>query len=350
MKNLKYDHKISQQNICQNYEAIKNFIEGLEEDKFKNFLLENCEVVYIVLDNIEEAFQFFDSQNARGKSLEGYDLLKAFHLREMKENTEGEKIEAVKKWETVSEKNEKETNLKVIFDDLFAIRKYSRGEKVGRDGFTKKDVDEFKGFNPSENHYPYIKSYIMNDLFLKKNKKDFENLSLLMSKQEKINYPFQINMQILNGKRFFEYVQFYIDLKEKLKKEEKLELKHFLSATGGTGDQYVSHLFQRILLFYYDKFGDSDLEKTEKYLFVWAYTLRQQYAVRFSSVDNYSTKCNSLFNRISNSLYHYGFAKNPTQQEFDNWINGINKKDGRTGSEELGLIFKKNNKNDRQSK
>lgn len=33
--------------------------------------------------DISEAFQFFDSQNARGKALYPHDLLKAYHLREM---------------------------------------------------------------------------------------------------------------------------------------------------------------------------------------------------------------------------------------------------------------------------
>ena len=44
---------------------------------------------------LSEAFQLFDSQNNRGKSLEPHDLLKAYHLR--KQYSEDEKI--VEKWE-----------------------------------------------------------------------------------------------------------------------------------------------------------------------------------------------------------------------------------------------------------
>jgi hypothetical protein len=43
----------------------------------------NCSFVRIVTYIEQEAFQFFDSQNTRGKSLEPHDLLKSYHLREM---------------------------------------------------------------------------------------------------------------------------------------------------------------------------------------------------------------------------------------------------------------------------
>ena len=48
-----------------------------------NFLLENCSVSVITMpqERLSEAFQLFDSQNNRGKSLEPHDLLKAYHLR-----------------------------------------------------------------------------------------------------------------------------------------------------------------------------------------------------------------------------------------------------------------------------
>ena len=38
-------------------------------------------------DDVDEAFRVFDSQNYRGKALAPHDLLKAHHLREMREET-----------------------------------------------------------------------------------------------------------------------------------------------------------------------------------------------------------------------------------------------------------------------
>ena len=71
-------HSISKNNVINNYEFIKNY--SISDTKaFKKYLLEICEMVYVELDDLDEAFQFFDSQNARGKPLESYDLLKAYH-------------------------------------------------------------------------------------------------------------------------------------------------------------------------------------------------------------------------------------------------------------------------------
>ena len=86
--------------------AIKSYWglnEGLDfDEKSIWFFLEKCTLVEVVLDNISEAFQFFDSQNARGKDLEPHDLLKAFHLREMNNfSTEEERKKAVEKWESM---------------------------------------------------------------------------------------------------------------------------------------------------------------------------------------------------------------------------------------------------------
>ena len=56
----------------------------------------------VVIDDVSEAFQFFDSQNARGKDLEPHDLLKAYHLREMnRTSTEQERLDTVREWENM---------------------------------------------------------------------------------------------------------------------------------------------------------------------------------------------------------------------------------------------------------
>ena len=67
------------------------------------FLLNQCSLVKIVTDDQSEAFQFFDSQNSRGKELAPHDLLKAYHLREMGREDERTKIEVIKQWEDYGE-------------------------------------------------------------------------------------------------------------------------------------------------------------------------------------------------------------------------------------------------------
>ena len=56
---------------------------------------------------MNEAFQLFDSQNTRGKALDPHALLKAYHLREMKD-TPYEMVRAVEKWEAKEPKELRE--------------------------------------------------------------------------------------------------------------------------------------------------------------------------------------------------------------------------------------------------
>ena len=64
------------------------------------FFYQKCQVVKVVLYDVSEAFQFFDSQNARGVDLAPHDLLKAFHLREMQNNvSEKKQTKIVETWE-----------------------------------------------------------------------------------------------------------------------------------------------------------------------------------------------------------------------------------------------------------
>ena len=72
----KPNHSISKNNITTNYNFLKNYN---FTNEFKDYLLNRCEMVCIELNDLDVGFQFFDSQNARGKPLESYDLLKAYH-------------------------------------------------------------------------------------------------------------------------------------------------------------------------------------------------------------------------------------------------------------------------------
>jgi uncharacterized protein with ParB-like and HNH nuclease domain len=82
--NEKFKHTISKNNIVYNYRIINQWINtkiGNDESKkadFKTKILNKCEFVLFTVFQQDEAFQLFDSQNARGKALEPYDLLYRF--------------------------------------------------------------------------------------------------------------------------------------------------------------------------------------------------------------------------------------------------------------------------------
>lgn len=303
-----FDNKISQNNIKVNYSIIDKRIE-----EFDNFIIEfflnRCELVKVVIDDVQEAFQFFDSQNARGKDLEPHDLLKAFHLREMSKSTEDDKIKVVEEWENLESKEL--TNLFANY--LFKIRNWSKGNSAYY--FTKNDIDIFKGVNIETQNYPFMKQLQINNYYVDK-----------QNEAERVNnyhfdYPFQIDQIVINGKRFFEMVIYYNNLikdinalKESFKKDTvEYDILNTLDTYKGhnrSGDRYVRNMFNCALVYYIDKFGKIDLDRTIKKLFIWAYNLRfKLYSVKLVSVDNYAIGRHeyaneSIFRKIYYAVNH----------------------------------------------
>lgn len=278
----KFSSQISQYNIQNNYETIKRRIDEFDEKTIK-FLFEKCEVVVITLVDITEAFQFFDSQNARGKDLEPHDLLKAFHLREMNTIDEKEKSNIVHAWEDI-EFNE----LSSLFSNyLFRIRNWSKGRSARY--FTKKEVDTFKGLNLDEKErYNYAKIYAIANHYVDDHNVQYHR----QIDKYKMDFPFQLDQPIINGKRFFEMVGHYQTVLcslETLKENEIVKLINNYDKRSRTGDRYVRNLFDCALIYYVDKFGTVEIDKAIEKLFIWAYTLRlRQHSVQIASLDNYA--------------------------------------------------------------
>ena len=93
-------------NIRDNFIFIKNWLHDNTNDNgvvLTQYLLTKCKVVEIVVDDLSEAFQMFDTQNGRGKSLEPYNLLKAYHIRAMEQNSEAERIQCDRDWENAAQ-------------------------------------------------------------------------------------------------------------------------------------------------------------------------------------------------------------------------------------------------------
>ena len=299
---LKFKNPISITNIKQNFQELNKRIKEIEFDEnVVYFILHKCEVVYVELDDISEAFQFFDSQNARGKDLAPHDLLKAFHLREMNDVSESEKTLLVNSWEQLDE----EGNLSGLFNDyLFKIRNWSRGKSARY--FSKNDVDIFKGISINKDTkelYPYVLLYQMANVFVddynlhSSRKVDFNTLS----------YPFSLDLPVLNGKRFFEMISHYhkrIDQIKAKKENEIIKLLDTYKGNSRVGDRYIRLLFECALIYYIDKFGEQEIEKVIKKFFIWAYKLRLELqAVRLASVDNRALETN-VFRTIKDANIH----------------------------------------------
>ena len=305
---LKYNHALSFEHLRDNYQYIKNWL-SMQNDctAFAEYLDTHCE--YIVLkitgrEGLTLAFKLFDSQNGRGKPLEAYNLLKAFHLRAMDSLSTDEKIKCDRSWEQSTRfqitPNATSTYdiLKHLFDEqLYRSRIWSRNKSAWE--FTKKQIGEFKGMfidkynNPQ---YPFQNQ----QLLLYMTEKFYQGfLSGTMptcsrfADDDMIINPFtSISQPIVNGKEFFIYIQTYAELYKRLFLElDSYQLREFktfykkycLGYDGHwrRGDNYVREMYKSIILFIFDKFGENILNKYYKILYLLTYFVRRKYSKVF---------------------------------------------------------------------
>ena len=297
-----FNNIITRNNISKNYQLIKQRINDFDKTSV-DFLLKNCTFVKIVLNDVSEAFQFFDSQNSRGKELEPHDLLKAYHLREMREIPSDEQIEIIEKWEDIDTEE-----LASLFGYLYRIKNWSK-LKSARE-FTKDEISVFKGINLNNKiYYPYKRIFYVAEYFIEK----IAKAPLVETK-----YPFQLDNIIINGKHFFEMIYQYSKLKKDLPnliKKWNSEIYNILYADHKynnkdyagyyrVGDNYTKILFECACMYFLDKFGeDKELEKVFEKIFLWAFYIRlTSKRIPFSSIDNYAMEYDSFFKYIKEAL------------------------------------------------
>ena len=285
---FKFSNDITIHNLYNNYKIIERRICEFTKESIY-FFFHKCELVQVIISDISEAFQFFDSQNARGKDLEPHDLLKAFHLREMNNLvSEKECKEIVNNWETIDT-----NNLKDLFGNyLFRIKNWCNDKSARY--FTKDEIDLFKGVSPNiVESFPYAKIYRIANYYTD----EFNASKNRFILGTPFDFPYQIDQVIINGKRFFEMISFYEKMKEKIESKYKKEQHRvFIALTdkkyegrNRTGDCYVYNLFMCGLIYYIDKFGEYEINRAIDKIFIWAYTLRLKLQnVGLDSIDNYA--------------------------------------------------------------
>ena len=304
-------HTHSKNNIIDNYNFIENYSIS-DKDEFKTYLLEICEMVYVELDDLDEAFQFFDSQNSRGKPLESYDLLKAYHLREMKDKPKEIVHHCVERWEKSALSQEINNLDKIINYILFRLRRWHYQENG--EVFTSDELETFKGVSESAT-YPYL-----SPLFATKVVEKLAQQNPMFYHPRFVKTSFQTIQTLINGEQFFDYVQYYSELYEKLFKEgsglvdkvKKINGKDIEKGVNTflnnqeycyrVGDKYLKNLFECIVLFYFDKFGEVYLDEFINKAFLWVYRIRFEYQrITFKTIEDEAHSKNGLFNHIEKS-------------------------------------------------
>lgn len=309
-----FENIISQANIYNNYQEIERLV---SQDSFTeshiNFFLNKCEVVTVTLTDISEAFQFFDSQNSRGLDLNPHDLLKAYHLREFGDHDKDQMPASVADWES-----RESQQLATLFGEyLYRIRLWSKGIS-NRQKFTKADVGLFKGINLDQpSKYPHTEQLKIVHRYVDHYNAQYER----KIDDRRIEFPFHIDQTIINGRRFFEFVQHY---QKMIGPDGMAPLKLWLEGKGvtlnkdtaeivkqidlyneraNTGDRRVKLIFNCLLICYIDKFGYAEISQAIEKVFVWSYTLRlQSERIWFESMDKHVLKAN-LFSTIKEATH-----------------------------------------------
>ena len=251
--------KISKENIIQNFLAIKAYLSGIsktEKKRLLNAMISILEFVVVSTKHLSEAFQLFDSQNTRGKTLDPHDLLKAFHLRAMR-NHPNEMKHTVEKWERTKPKD-----IHLLFRDyLFPIKCWRNREKGHP--FTSADIDEYKGVS-FDSHCSYAMRTV-------------KGMPI-----------FQVDEPFVAGNNFFEYVEHYLNILTDVNEAiSKPALNLYLNGAG-VGFSYARQLFICAVLYYYDRFRRFD-ERTIKYLYAWAFMVRlRMQNLGFDTIRNYA--------------------------------------------------------------
>ena len=175
--------------------------------------------------------------------------------------------------------------------------------------FSKKEIDEFKGFTIDKNHpaiFPYQNPQLLQYLTSKFYKNVLSGTVATQNRfelgdNEKIDPFVNINQQIVNGKSFFDFIETYVEMykqmfihidtyqlsefkefyysyclnygsdKEKRKDEHAFNPKYPASRTG---DTYLRECYKSLVFVLFDKFGEKGLNKFYKTLYRLVYKER----------------------------------------------------------------------------
>lgn len=280
----------SLENIEQNFKYLVRYLSEayIDKDKWKDFILMKCTFNIMIVNRIDEAFQLFDSQNTRGKKLNPEDLLKAYHLRNMQSQNDGyisenEKIKCIEEWEKSINNG---TLHSFIANHLFPIRRLMENREFTE--FSISTINEFKGINLEE---------------LKKSRYPMSNAAIYHA----MCPYYTINEQIINGMRFFKYVNYYLNIYHNTDFYKYCDVKKFRINRNRKTDQRLENLYKNALFAYTCKFGNDSLNSFSKIIFTFIfYNILYRYSISEQTIANeliYQKRRYNIFSEIKH--WHY---------------------------------------------
>lgn len=273
--NLQFSQRRSTSQLHSNYKIIQSFFESDSgrKDAFRKLFEEETKIELVVIEvgKISEAFQLYDTQNARGKDLDAVDILKAHHLRALDKDLKDRKAGIINMCsqgliapKEISEKvaeelldnysnlllwknDENRSLLGLPVSESTELNKESKKELSGlldkvREDKQKKIVSKWEAGLCDDKQKNKIKELFDNYLYPIVNwsyqlrlydrnelsKQDwiiFRGVS--KAEQGKYNYAngvhenhFQILAPFKDGEQFFNYVSHYLDLKHNIESQD----------------------------------------------------------------------------------------------------------------------------------
>ncbi|MBZ7979573.1 DUF262 domain-containing protein [Campylobacter sp. RM12642] len=289
LSNVSFFHKISQDNIKTNYEYIKNYLSN--KDKAKDFLenLEKTQFIIVATTKADDAFIFFDNTNSKGKKLENYDLIKAFHLQAMQEHHKDLQNANARYFESVI--NADKDNINKFLNQIL--------------NFTRKIIKQ------EHERTKWWSDDLIFDEFCK------ENLSGPSS------CDYGIISDFANGVEFFEYFRKFYEMIKIIKQADFYQKLNHLDGTG-----YLQNALCMCMVVFMDRFKSGNFNKMIRFTTRIIYINRLIYkSVRWEStmgssekiiktifLNNYESKIYESLDEIARECYAYEqekIAENP---------------------------------------
>lgn len=289
LKDVSFFHKISQDNIKTNYEYIKNYLSN--EGKASKFLekLEKTQFIIVATTKADNAFIFFDNTNSKGKKLENYDLIKAFHLQAMQER----------------HKDLQNANAR-YFESVINADKYNINDFLNQIlNFTRKIIKQ------EHERTKWRSDDLIFDEFCKEN----------LSGQSSCDYG--IVSDFANGVEFFDYFRKFYEILKIIRQTDFYQKLNHLDGTG-----YLQKALCMCMVVFMDRFKSGNFDKMMRFATRIIYANRLTYqSVRWEStmgssekiiktifLNNYESRIYEILDEIARECYLYEqieIAKNP---------------------------------------
>lgn len=323
---LNFYHTESCDNILRNKKFIDSWIDInlniSDKDAFKDFILNNCLMIEVTVHRLNEAFQLFETQNSRGKKLEAYNLLKAYHIRAMDDYEQTDKIKCDVRWEDaaifIDRNNVKhDLLLQLINEHLYRTRVWSRGDDAQQ--FSIKNIDEFKGFSlnkTSRPQFPFQNAMIYQEFaetIMKTFNRGFFNLKSRFEHGDPDNIsPFlSVNQPIVNGKAFFDYIETFVEIYKRIflspSSSQLNDFKEFYneyclySGANRIGDTYIRQIYKSAIILLFDRFGEKGVNEFFKPVYICFYRHRlEKEQVKYNTMTS-STASGKIFTIIQHA-------------------------------------------------